>query len=162
MAFRMRGGRHRDVCHAHTHRVRHRVCDGGQRRHNGCLADTTNAVGMRRVRDLQDLRIDVRQIGANRNAVVQETRVLQPAVFAVDVLLVQRPADPLRSRTLELPFDVVGMDGLPSVLDNRITQDFGCAGFRIDFHVTDVACKRNASAVGHNLTVTGNRATRGG
>ena len=67
-------------------------------------------VGMARVRHLHDHRVDHRQVGGDGHAIVEEARVLQLAVGAVDVLLVERPADALRRAALELALDVGRMD----------------------------------------------------
>ena len=99
--------RHRHVRHAHARRVGYRVADRSKRRHDRRLTDTANPVRVIRVGDLEDLRVDERQVGADRNPVVQEPRVLQQPVVTVDVFLVQRPANALRGTTLELPFDIV-------------------------------------------------------
>ena len=47
---------------------------------------------------LPPARVDHRQVGRHRHAVVEEARVLHAAVGVVDVFLVQRPADALRRR----------------------------------------------------------------
>ena len=65
--------------------------------------------------DFQNLGIDERQVRANRNPIIQETGVLQSAVFAVDVLFVQRPANALRGTTLELTFHIIRMNGSTGV-----------------------------------------------
>ena len=44
--------------HPHPRRIRQRIGDRGQRRDDRCLADTTHAIGMVGVGDLEDLRVD--------------------------------------------------------------------------------------------------------
>ena len=158
IAARMRGG---DIgmCVMRTPAgVRHRIGDRRQRRHDRRFADAAHAVRMVGVGNLEDLRVDERQVGAHRNAVVEEARVLQPPVLAVDVLLVERPADALRRAALELALDVGRMNRLAGVLDHRVAQHLRGAGFGIDLDVADMGGEGNAGAVGDDLVVAGDRA----
>ena len=63
-------------------------------------------------------------------------------VVAVDVLLVERPADALHHAALDLAFGVTGMDGHPHVLDGRVVQDLHLTGFHVHLHIDDVGGKR--------------------
>src|SRR6266852_8206791 len=111
--------RHRQLSEADAGGVFHRVGDRPERRDDGRLADAAHAVRMARVRDLDEDRVDHRHVGGHGHAVVEEARVLQLAVGAVDVLLVQRPADALHRPTLELSLDVARMDGPAGVLGDE-------------------------------------------
>ena len=93
------------------------------------------------IRDFQNLGIDKRQVRANRNPIVQETGVLQSAIFAVDVLFIQRPANALRRSTLELTFHIVRMNGSTGVLDHGVAHNLGRPRHRINFYVANVTCK---------------------
>ena len=80
----------------------------------GVSADPPHAIGVRRVRDLHDDGIDHGDVGADRDAVVEEPGVLKPSLSVIDVLLVQGPADdPANGTALHLPFHV-GSDAPPS------------------------------------------------
>ena len=52
--------------------------------------------GCRRIRHLDQHRLDHRHVGGNGAAVVQEAWIIELALGVVDVLLAQRPADALR------------------------------------------------------------------
>ena len=81
-------------------------------RHHRHLADAAQAVGMLRIGHLDDLGVDHRHVGRDRHAIVEEARILHPAVLAVEILLVERPADALHGAALELAFDLEP-DGSP-------------------------------------------------
>ena len=98
MAASTRGGESGRSVKRHAGRGVNRVGDRGERRHDRRLADAAHAVGMRGVRHLDDHRVDHRQIRGDRHPVVEEARVLHRAVGVAQVLLVERPADPLRRR----------------------------------------------------------------
>jgi hypothetical protein len=55
------------------------------------------------IRHLDHDRLDHRQVGCHRNPIVKEARIFHVPVRVVDVLLVERPADPLRHAALDLP-----------------------------------------------------------
>ena len=83
-------------------------------------------------------RVDHRQVGADRDAVVEKAGVLQPPVLAVDILLVERPADALRRTALELALDIGRVHRLAGVLDHGVAQDPGRAGFGVDLDIADM------------------------
>ena len=87
--------RHRQRARPHPDHGADGVCD---RRHGGgdrYLADTAQPVRMSRIGYFDDLGVDHRHIGRHGHAIVEEARVLQPSVLAIDILLVERPADAL-------------------------------------------------------------------
>ena len=151
------GRRHRQLGEAHAGGVGHGVGDGGHGRHDRRLADAAHAVGMARVRHLDDHRVDHRQVGGHRHAVVEEARVLQLAVVAVDVLLVERPADALRHAALVLALDVARVDGAAGILDRRVAQDRDLAGLGVDLDVGDVGGEARRRAVRVDARVAGDR-----
>src|SRR5262245_43365648 len=114
--------RHRQVVKANAGGAGDRVGDRRQRRHDRRLAYASHPIRVARVRHLDDHGVDHGQIGGDRHAIVEEAWVLQLAVAAVDVLLVERPADALRHAALELAFDVARVDGTTSVLDRRVAH----------------------------------------
>src|SRR5690349_19369311 len=85
------GRGHRQLGEADAGGLLHRVGDGAQRRDDRRLADAAHAVRVLGVADLDDDRVDHRHIRGDGHAVVEEPGVLQLAVGAVDVFLVQRP-----------------------------------------------------------------------
>ena len=99
------------------------VGDGRHRRHDRHLRHAAHALRVLVIGHLQHDRLDHRQVGGNRHAVVEEARVIQLAVGAEDVLLVQRPADALHHAALDLPLHVVGMDGTARILERREAHD---------------------------------------
>src|SRR5712691_9860165 len=130
--------RHRQLSEADAGGVFHRVGDRPERRDDGRLADAAHAVRMARVRDLDEDRVDHRHVGRHRHPVVEEARVLQLAVGAVDVLLVQRPADTLYGPALELSLDVRRVEGAAGILSDRVAQDRHAPGLGIDLEVDEV------------------------
>jgi hypothetical protein len=100
-------------------------CNGGQGRGDPRLAHAAHAVGVAGVRDLDDHRVDHRQVAGDRDAVIEEHRVLQPPIGAVDIFLVQRPADALRRAALVLALDIGRMDRRARVLHHQIAQHRG-------------------------------------
>src|SRR4029077_7388007 len=76
--------------------------------------------------------------GGDRDAIVEEARVLEAAILVVDVLLAERPADALGHAALHLALDVVGMDRAPDILDRGIAQDLDVPGFAVDLYIADM------------------------
>ena len=107
------------------------------------------------VRDLNHDGFNHGQIQAGRHPIVQEAGVLHQSVLAVDVFLVERPADPLGHAALHLTFHIAGMDGPSNVLDSRVAQHVHLAGFLVHGHVNHMGCKARS----HTAWVDG-RATR--
>ena len=96
---------------------------------------------MTRIRLLDDDRIDHRQIGADRNPVVEESGVLHLTLVVVDVFLVEGPADTLRGPALELTFDIGRMNRLAGILQHRVAQDIDLAGLRIHLDIDDMGAE---------------------
>ena len=117
---------------------RDRVGDRRHRRDDRHLADAARAERMARVRHLDQDRLDHRQVGGHRAAVVEEARVIHLAVLVVDVLLVQRPADALRDAALDLALDVARVDRAADILHRGVAQDRDLAGLRVDLDVADM------------------------
>ena len=112
--------RHRQIPQPQPRRVGNRVSNCRHRRHDRDLADAACAKRMPWVRHLDQDRVDHRQVGANRHAVVEEAWVLQAAVLVVDVFLIERPADALRHTALHLALNIRGMYGPAHILDRRV------------------------------------------
>src|SRR5262249_23503374 len=102
-----------------------------------------------------DHRIDHRQVGGDGNAVIEEAGVLQPAILAVDVFLVDRPADALGSTALILAFDLAWMDRLAGILHNCVARHHGAARLLIHLGIDDVGCEADARALGIDLVMAG-------
>ena len=102
---------------------------------------------MARVRYLDQDRIDHRQIGSDRHAVVEVSRVFEAPLLVVDVFLVERPADALRHATLDLALDIGGMDRAADILHGGVAQDLDVAGFAIDLDVANMGCPAGARAL---------------
>src|SRR3989442_2782768 len=117
------GRRHRQLGEADAGGVLHGVGDRPERRDDGRLADPAHAVRMARVRDFDEDRVDHRHVGRDRHSIVEEARGLQLAVCAVDVFLVESPADALHGPALELALDVGRMEGPAGILTGRVAQD---------------------------------------
>ena len=122
-----------------------RVGDGGAhgwgRRDDRHLADAADAVGVSGVRDLDDDRIDHRQVERRGHAVVEQAGVLEVAGVVVVVLLVQRHADALGDAALHLAFDVGRVDRGTGVLDGGVAEDIDLARVGIDLDIDDVRRK---------------------
>ena len=84
--------RHRMVAQAHPDGVVDRVSDRRQRRDDRHFAYAADTVGMIRVRDLDDFRVDERHVRRHRHAVIEEARVFKHTLIVIDVFLVQRGA----------------------------------------------------------------------
>ena len=69
--------------------------------------------------------------------IIQPAGVLQRAVFAVDVPFVQRPADALGDRTLDLALDIGRMDRNAGILGRDSVQHGGVPGFGIDLDIDE-------------------------
>src|SRR5712675_1460021 len=136
--------RHRQRLRADADGVADRIGDGRHGRHDGNFADPAQSVRMPGVGDFHDLGADHRNIRSDRHAVVEETRVLQPPVGAIEVFLVERPADALYGAALELTLDLQRMDRLAGVLDDGVALDVDAAGFAVDLDVDDVEAEARA------------------
>jgi hypothetical protein len=99
------------VAHAHADRIGDGIGDRRHWRHDRHLADAAGAERVPRVRVLDHDRLDHRQVGGDRHAVIEEARVIEPAVLVVDVFLVERPADPLLDAALDLALDIARVNG---------------------------------------------------
>src|SRR5438093_4045020 len=141
------GRRHRQLGEADASSVLHGVGDRAERRDDGRLADAAHAVRMARVRDFDEDRVDHRHVGRNRHPIVEEARVLQLAVGAVDVLLVERPADALHGPALELPLDVGRVQRPTGVLGDRVAQDCHASGLGIDLEIDEMRAYARSGAL---------------
>src|SRR5262249_345622 len=101
--------------------------------------------------------IDHRHVGRDRDSVVEEPRVLEPAIGAVDILFVERPTDALHGAALHLTFYIARMHRLARVLHDRIAQDLHRTCLGIDLDVAAVGTETHSGAVGVVLEVAGNR-----
>jgi hypothetical protein len=108
------------------------------------------------VGDFKDHRVNEGQIRANRNAVIEEARILQAAIPPIDIFFIEGPADALRRSALILAFHIGGVNGLARILDDGVALYFRGAGFRIDFDVADMCGEGNAGTIGHHFIVPGN------
>ncbi len=117
-----------------------------ERRHDRRLSHAAHPVRVQRIWHLDDHCVDHREIRRHRHAVVEEARVLDHTVLVEDVLLVERPSDPLGRTALHLALDVARVDGFAGVLNGRVAEHRDPAGFWIDLDVTHV-CRE--SGAGH-------------
>ena len=99
---------------------------------------------MTRVGHLNQHGIDHRQIERRRHAVVEEAGVGHDALFVVDVLLIEGPADALHGAALHLPLHIARMNRLADILHGGVAQNRDLACLRIDLHVDNV--RREAAA----------------
>src|SRR5262245_7488255 len=109
---------------------------------------------MTRVWHLDDHGIDHRQVGSHGYAIIEEAWVLQLAIFSVDVLLVEGPADTLGDAALVLALHVARMDGPARILNCRIADHGDPAGLWIDLDVGDVRGKARCGASGVDAGIT--------
>gem|GEM_PF-6256444 len=82
---------------------------------------------------------------------------MQPAIVAVNILLVQGPTDALHGPALHLPLDIVGVHGFVCVLKHGVEQNGGEAGFRVNVQINQMHTKADASAIGIDFMVACNR-----
>ena len=85
---------------------------------------------------------------------------MQPAVLAINIFLIQNPADALNRAALELAFDIVGLDGFAGVLNDRVTADVGFAGFLIDLCIDDMHAETGTCTRRIGREMTRDRPTR--
>src|SRR5215510_950021 len=149
--------RHRHMVQPRPSRCSNGVGDSRERRHDRRLADAAHTIRMAWVRRLDDHCIDHRHVGRDGDSVVEEPRVLEPTVCAIDILLVERPSDTLHGATLHLALDVAWMHRLARVLHDRIAHDLDRTRLGIDLDVADVGAKTHAGTVGVVLEMAGNR-----
>jgi hypothetical protein len=142
------GRRHRQFGEAAVDRAVDRVGDRRHRRHDVDFADALGAVGVRRVRDLDEDRLDHRHVGRDRHPVVEEAGVVEPAIAIVDVFLVERPADALRDAALDLALDIGGVDRLADILRCDKAQDRHLAGLGIDLDIAELRRETGRHAAG--------------
>jgi len=93
------GGRHRQFGQAAVDGAVDRVGDRRHRRHDVDFADPLGAVGVGRVRHLDEDRLDHRHVGGDRDPIIEEAGIIEAPVLVVDVLLVERPAQPMPCAT---------------------------------------------------------------
>src|SRR5215510_13232145 len=149
--------RHRHVVQPCPSRCSNGVGDSRERRHDRCLSNAAHTIRMAGVRRLDDHCIDHRHVGRDRDSVVEEPRVLEPTVCAIDILLVERPTDTLHGATLHLALDVAWMHRLARILHDRIAQDPDRTRLAIDLDIADVGAETHAGTVGVVLEMTCNR-----
>ena len=90
---------------------------------------------MIRIRDLDDHRVNHRQVRGNWHAIVEEAGVIQSTVLVINVLFVQRPADTLGGTAVDLSIDIARMDRPADILTCCKAQDLYMPRFRIDFNI---------------------------
>ena len=151
-------GRHREFAHPNAHGVVDGVGDGGHGRYDAYLAHSSHPVGMGGVGHFHDHRVDHGQVQTSGHAVIQEAGIGHLALIVEEVLLIQRPADPLDRSSLHLAFHVAGVDGLSSVLQRGVSEDFHFAGLGVYLHVYDVYREAGTSASGVYVGVADNGA----
>ena len=93
---------------------------------------------MEGVWNLNNDRLNLRQVGRERDSIIQKPSVFHHAIVTVDVLLVERPSNALHGATLVLPFNVTWVNGFPRVLNRRVANDVGFARFLVYFDVAQV------------------------
>src|SRR5262245_28726342 len=149
--------RHRHVVQACPSRRCNGVGDSRERWHDRRLANAAHTIWMAGVRRLDDHCIDHRHVRRDGDSVVEEPRILEPAIRAVDIFLVERPSDTLHGATLHLTLDVAWMHRLARVLHDRIAQDLDRTRLGIDLDVADVGAETHAGTVGVVLEMASNR-----
>ena len=112
---------------------------------------------MARIGNFDDHGIDHRHVGSDRNAIVEETRVLEFAVRTVNVFLVERPADALHRAALELTLDVGGMDRLTGILQHGVAQHGDPAGLAVDLDVDQMGAEAGTRPLRVDLGVADDR-----
>ena len=106
---------------------------------------------------LDDHRVNHRQVRGNRDAVIEEDRVLKPPILAIDIFLIKRPADPLRRAALKLPFNIRRMNCLPGILHHGVANDARVPGLRVHLYIYDMGAKTAAKAHRGRLKMPRNR-----
>src|SRR5947207_139006 len=99
------------------------------------------------VRVLDHHRFDHRQIGGDRDPVIEEAGVIETPVLVVDVFLVERPPDPLRDAALDLALDIARVNGAADVLHRSVAQYLDLPRLRVDLDVADMRRKAGAGAL---------------
>ena len=133
---------HRQRMHPHACGIRDCIGDSRQRRADRGFAHAANAIWMAGIRHFHYNRVDHGQIACHRYPVIQETRVLQPSVLAIDVFLVQRPANALRRASLILALYIGWMNRLARILNNRIARDFRGSRFAVNLSIDNMCRER--------------------
>ena len=60
------------MCQSDPDNVGNRISNGSEWRHDGGFSNAANAIGVIRIRYFENLRVDEREIRANRHSVIQE------------------------------------------------------------------------------------------
>ena len=77
------------MSHAHADGIRHRIGHSCERGHDRGFTNTAYTIGVVGVGDFKDHRVNEGQIRADGNAVIEEARILQAAIFAVDIFFIR-------------------------------------------------------------------------
>src|SRR5918992_867018 len=131
------------------------VGDSCHRRHNGHFAHASHAIGVPRIGDLYDHRVNHGQVQGGGHPVIQEAGVEHLPLIAHEVLFIQGPSDALNYATLHLSFDIAGMDGFTRILDYGVAQDGHLAGLRVYLHIGDLGAECAARAPRVNADLAG-------
>src|SRR3546814_2558437 len=78
---------------------------------------------MARVRHFDYDRIDHGHVRSDGHPIIEESRIIEPAVLVVDVSLIERPADALRHAALDLTLDIVRVDSPADILNRGVAHD---------------------------------------
>jgi len=84
----------------------------------------------------------MRNVGRARHHIVHERRVDQLSIGAVDDLLAEHLAEPLRDATMGLPVDDHRVDDGADIVDCHVADYRHHAGLRIDLDLADMAAIR--------------------
>ena len=93
---------------------------------------------MARIGHFDEHCLDHRQVRSDRAAIVEEARIIHPALLVVDVFLAQCPADALGSAALDLTLDVARMDRLADILERRVALDRDVAGLHVHADIAEM------------------------
>src|SRR5262249_21632153 len=91
-------------------------------------------------------RVDHRQVVAGGNPIVEKRAVAHRSGGIIEILFIDAPANTLDDASLNLPFDITGVNRRPDVLGRRVSQNVDLARLGIDLDIDRMRGERAAAA----------------
>jgi hypothetical protein len=115
------------------------VSDCGGRAQSPCLSCTFHSEGIDEGRHLYTLRYNVRDLAGGREQIIHIGSCQELAVLVIENTFVQAIADAVRHTSMDLTINDHGVDHLPAVMNDHITENPGKTCLRIDLHNRNVS-----------------------
>ena len=139
------GGGHVDIDDAERRqRIHHRVHDRRRRADGAGLAAALGAQRIVRAERGVGLELERKEIVGTRHAIVHERARLElAALVVIDRVLVERLADALDQRAMDLALDDQRVDDAAEVVGAGEVDKLDRAGLAIDFDLGDIGARRD-------------------